>query len=406
MNANIKRLIVDRPGDRAPAARQRYAAIAGVLCAGVSLCTLASSLALDAAPAMTAIGLAAFGLLLSFLCFAVPWERAGTPMVDLAPAAAILAIAIATTTIDPTYGFYLVLVAACVGYMVSRTRVIGLHLALIALALVAPIVLDPEVARKALACALIFGPGVVAVSAIAVYMRRTSDARDAAYREFANDAMALAARIRSRVGTPGSAPLLPPEWLEAPAPMIPLRNVGIAKVVRHGGSNGRAAAGPGPRRLPMTAIAIAASVVAVVATTTALVRGTGDRVVVTKDSPAIAREAGPRAIAATDRHATRRHRTGETASTAEAALSQPPLALTDPAEPAAAGGDGGGQPAKPAPSPPPETTVPVRPQAGDPEPEAPPPPTPVQQLQPAGPVAGAVGLAQQAVDQLTPGLKP
>src|ERR1044072_2918092 len=131
MNANIKRLIVDRPGDRGPAARERFAGIAGVLCAGVSLCTLASSLALDAAPPPPPLGIAAFGLVLSLLCFAVPWDRVGRQAVDLAPAAAILAIALATTTIDPTYGFYLVLVAACVGYMVSHPRVIGLHLALI-----------------------------------------------------------------------------------------------------------------------------------------------------------------------------------------------------------------------------------------------------------------------------------
>jgi hypothetical protein len=277
MNANIKRVIVDRPGDQGPATRQRYAAIAGVLCAGASLCTLASSLALDAASAATAIGLAAFGLLLSILCFTVPWDRVGRRTIEFAPALAIMAVAVATTTIDPTYGFYLVLVAACIAYMFSRPRVIELHLALIALALVAPIAFESEGTRSAVACALIFGPAAIGVTAIAVYMRRTSDAREAAYREFANDALALAARIRSRVGTPGAAPLPAPEWIEAPAPMVPLRNVGIAKVVRSAGSNGRTAASAGPRRLPMTAIAVGASVVAVVATTTALVRGPGER---------------------------------------------------------------------------------------------------------------------------------
>src|SRR5436190_18113677 len=139
MNANIKRVIVDRPGDQGPATRQRYAAIAGVLCAGASLCTLASSLALDAASATTAIGLAAFGLLLAVLCFTVPWDRVGRRTIEFAPAVTILAVAVATTTIDPTYGFYLVLVAACVAYMFSRPQVIELHLALIALALIAPI---------------------------------------------------------------------------------------------------------------------------------------------------------------------------------------------------------------------------------------------------------------------------
>ncbi len=49
--------------------------------------------------------------MLSLLCFRGPLGAGGTLMIDVAPAAATLAIAIATTTIDPTYGFYLVLVA-------------------------------------------------------------------------------------------------------------------------------------------------------------------------------------------------------------------------------------------------------------------------------------------------------
>ncbi len=80
---------------------------------------------------------------------------------------------------------------------------IGVHLALIALALIAPIVFEPEGTRKAVACALIFGPGVALVTATAVHLRRSGEARDRAYREFANDALALASRIRSRVGPRG-----------------------------------------------------------------------------------------------------------------------------------------------------------------------------------------------------------
>jgi hypothetical protein len=90
----------------------------------------------------------------------------------------------------------------------------------------------------------------------------------------------------------------------------------------------------------------------------------------------------------------------------QTAVSQPPLALTDPAQPADSGGGGDAeQPATPAPSPPAETTVPLRPQAGEPESQTP-PPTPVQQAGPSGPVATAVGLAEQTVAPLTPDLKP
>src|SRR6187455_1620886 len=115
MNGNIKRLVVDRANDRGERQRRR-AAVAGVLCAMVSLCTLASSIALEAEPAMTAIGLSAFGLMLSFLCFVVPWDRVGAHLAELAPAAATLAVAVATTTIDPTYGFYFVLIAGFIAF--------------------------------------------------------------------------------------------------------------------------------------------------------------------------------------------------------------------------------------------------------------------------------------------------
>ena len=111
---------------------------------------------------------------------------------------------------------------------------------------------------------------------MAVYARRSSEARERAYREFATDALALASRIRDRVGSGPAAPLSAPEWLERPAPVIPLRNVGIAKVVRaevNGGELRRAASPPavddrGRGR---------GSVIAVVATTTALVRDGAER---------------------------------------------------------------------------------------------------------------------------------
>lgn len=410
MDGILKRLIVDRPADREPLVRYRYAAVAGVLCAGASLCTLASSILLESAPAMTAIGLASFGLLLAFLCFAVPWGQVARSLVHLAPATATLAVAIATTTIDPTYGFYLVLVAGFVAYAFRGREVIALHLGLIAMALVAPVVIEPEGTRKAIACALIFGPGVIGVTVLAVYLRRSSEARERAYREFAADAMALASRIRSRVG---DASVPAPDLVEQPAPGLPSRSVGVARIVRPVPAPAEVAtARPTSlqQRMPMTAIAIAASVIAAISTTAALLRDGGERRVAADTAPALVRQdtarsaAGPQTVAA-DRPA-RRHRSGRTGGQgAEAA----PVATPAPAAPAApaasdpaTGGGGTAQPAQPAPTSNGPAPVPVRPQASG---AAEPPPEPVQQGAPAAPTDAAVDVVDQTVGTVVDGLQ-
>src|SRR5688572_26988732 len=83
MDGNVKWRTGGRSGERESLDRRRYAAVAGVLCAGASLCTLASSILLESTAALTAIALAAFGLLLAFACFVIPWERVGTYLVRL-----------------------------------------------------------------------------------------------------------------------------------------------------------------------------------------------------------------------------------------------------------------------------------------------------------------------------------
>lgn len=411
MNGNIKRLVVDRANDRGERQRRR-AAVAGVLCAMVSLCTLASSIALDAEPAMTAIGLSAFGLMLSFLCFVVPWDRVGAHLVELAPAAATLAVAVATTTIDPTYGFYLVLVAGFVAFTYRSLRVVGFHLALIGLALLAPVVFEPEATRKAIASVLIFGPGVILVAATAVYVRRTGEARERAYREFANDALELASRIRSRVGPAAGAAVNGPEWFEAPAaPVIPLRTVGIATVVRAEQADEPASTAPAPRRLPVGAVAIAASAIIAMAFTAALARD-ARAPAIDQRSPTLARDAG-QSRSAVDRPDDSARRTGDR-SRHRAAPVPAALAATTPAgtatpAPADATGSGGssgtgGQQAPPASAPAPQAATPVRPQTGEPQPQT--PPVPVQQAGPSGPVDAALGVVDQAVGPLVPDLKP
>ena len=412
MNANIKRLVVDRNDDLGSERLRRRAAVAGALCAMVSLCTLASSIALEAEPALTAIGLSAFGLLLSCLCFVVPWDRVGAHLLELAPAAATLAIAVATTTIDATYGFYLVLVAGFVAFTYRSTRVVGTHLALIGLALLAPVALEPEATRKAIACALIFGPGVILVTGTAIYLRRAGEARERAYREFANDAMELASRIRARVGPAAGAAVNGPDWFEPPpAQVIPLRTVGIAKIVRAEPADEPARPAPPARRLPVGAVAIAASAIVAVAFTAALARDDSRSPAAAEGAPALARDTaqsrpaagGPGAPAR--RKADRGRNRATPATAAPAATAPAGGAAPAPAEQTGSGGSGGAtaKPAAPAPGPVPQAPTPVRPQADGAQSQAP-PPTPVQQAGPSGPVDSAVGLVEQTAGPLIHGL--
>ena len=338
----------------------------------------------------------------------------GTHLAELAPAVATLAIAVATTTIDPTYGFYLVLVAGFVAFTYRSTRVVAPHLTLIGLALLAPIAFAPEGARPAIASALIFGPGVALVTATAIYLRRAGEARERAYREFANDAMELASRIRSRVGPAAGAAVNGPEWFDAPAaPVIPLRSVGVAKVVRAEAADEPASTAPVARRVPVGAVAIAASAIVAVAFTAALARDGSPSPADGVPAPTLARDAGDtthsRTVAATPNRPARRKRDSgndrAARATATPAAATAVATAAAPAAPDAAGGSGGASASPPpqAPEPAPQAATPVRPQTGQPQT---PPPTPVQQAGPSGPVDGALGLAEQTAGPLVRGLEP
>ncbi|MDX6584291.1 MAG: hypothetical protein QOI10_3475 [Solirubrobacterales bacterium] len=404
MNGNLKRLIVGGDVDHGAAPdRHRSAGLVGLLCVGASICALASALLLEAGPPLVAFALAGFGLLMAGLCFLAPWDRIGAYTVELAPACATLAIGIASTAIDPTYGFYLVLVAGFVAYTFTEQRAAGPHLALIALALVAPVALEPEGTRKAVACALIYGPGVIGVFAGAVYLRRSAEARERAHREFAADALALASRISSRVGPSDREPIPAGPWPQPP--LAPARSVGIARVVRR----------PTPVRTsarlawtPATALAAAGVLLTTLLTTGAILRDGGGGSAPAVKSARLADELPPSTTSRpTSRSTTadRARRGARSSAIAEAPVETAPAAA--PAGPQGDSAQAGSSPrspaAEPAADPARHAPVPVRPQqASAADADQSPPPTPVQQGGPATPVTDPLGVVQQVLPRVAP----
>ncbi len=248
--------------------RSRYATVAAMLCASASLFLLLTALLLDEAELLTVLTLAGLGLCLAGFYLALPWERLPRVWVVAAPAGAILLAAAAAVAIDPSYGFYLVFIAGFTAYTFEDRRVILGHLGLIALALAAPIALVPDSTREALAAALIYGPGVILLAGLAAYIRDRTDARERAYRQFAEDALALAWRIRTHLGNEEP-------WFERPEPPPP-RGTGTAVGLRprlRGAHSSRPR--PGPRRGPVRSRVVLVSVVIAAVVSVAGVLGRG-----------------------------------------------------------------------------------------------------------------------------------
>jgi hypothetical protein len=407
MNGKLKRLIAGGHAIREAAPeRHRHAALAAALCAGASLCALGSALLLRAGPPGVAFGLAGFGLLMAALCLFAPWERVGAYTVELAPACATIAVGLASTAIDPTYGFYLVLVAGFVAFTFSEPPVIALHMALIALALLAPVVLEPEGTRKAIACALIYGPGVAVVAAVAVYLRRGVEAREAAHREFAADAMALAARIRSRVGADsGAVPV--GAWPRSPLSVTPASTTTALRQAP--------AEAPGLVWTPATTLAIATVVAAVLLSAGSVLRGgqaagvsSVDSVALVDQPPSVAVKSTPASHPAHRSprpprpqrvHASRPADRGGDGAGQPAAAAPQVASDTAPAGTAAPAGSSGSAPATSAPAD--SAALPARPQATSPaQPQQ--TPAPVQQGAPVAPVSQTLGAVQQTLAPLVP----
>ncbi len=214
------------PVGRGPRMRRRYARVGGAMCIAGAVLSVPCGLLLEPGEWPAVVLLAGLAAALGAACFAIRWERVPVVALEAAPALVTAIIAIEASAIDPGYGFYLVLVAGFAAYSFTDARVVAAHVGLIFIALAAAVAFGAGGTREALAAALTYGSGVVLMAGLAVYLRRRIDAREAAYRQFAADALELAGQIRSRVGSDqppagGGAAMISTRW--APGPMANAR---------------------------------------------------------------------------------------------------------------------------------------------------------------------------------------
>jgi hypothetical protein len=198
--------------------RSRYALASGALCAGAALLSLPSAFFVEPGFPTAAVVGSAIATACAAVFILVSWERAPLALVEAFPAAATVLLAVDAVAIDSSYGFYLALLAGLIAYEFVDTRVVVVHVALIVAAICAPIALTDVDDHAATASALLYAPGAVLLAALAAHLRRIRDAHERAYRQFGLDALAIAARIRSRVGTEEAARELV-GWLERQPPL-------------------------------------------------------------------------------------------------------------------------------------------------------------------------------------------
>jgi hypothetical protein len=180
--------------------RRRDAVFGAAFCGAVPLLSLPTAFLVESGFPTVAVVAAAVGIVFALCCLLASWERAPLAVVHALPAVATVLLAVDAVVVDPSYGFYLVIVAGFVAFLFTDPRWVALHLALILAAIAAPAVIESSASRDATAAALLYVPGALLIVALGYYVRHRVDARERAYRQFGLDALAITARIRSTVG--------------------------------------------------------------------------------------------------------------------------------------------------------------------------------------------------------------
>ena len=178
---------VDRtPGVESEALeRRRYGRVAGTLFILGSLGTVPSLLVREPPVEPTIFLFTLLACASGAICFLIPWERAGASWFHVLTAAATLEVALVVAFADLAFDWFYVFVAVYAAYVFTSRWAIAAHLALVAAALLAPTVYDPDSANQALFSGLIGIPSLVIAAVIVAYLRERLEARESAYRGLA-----------------------------------------------------------------------------------------------------------------------------------------------------------------------------------------------------------------------------
>jgi signal transduction histidine kinase len=180
--------------------RRRLGRFGGVLLVLGAAMSIPARLALDPPPEWGEHLIAASAAAAGLLAYFAPWERLADAWLHLAMIVATVEIAIGVGVLSDDYAFYYVLVAMYAAYVVRDRTVLLLYILLFTVALAAPVAYSERDATEEARHILITMPVLVIAAAIVRYLRDTLERREEQYRNFANEAVALAARIRGPGG--------------------------------------------------------------------------------------------------------------------------------------------------------------------------------------------------------------
>ena len=183
-------------GQIGPREVRRLGRVGGTLFLAAAAFSFPAGFALEppVAPETHLLGLTS--LVIGAAAFLLPWERLSPNWLHAVLTAGVIEVALAVAYFSQDFAFYYVPVAAYAAYVVRDRRTLLWYLALITLALVAPLAYDSENFREEALHILVTLPVLMIMSGLVLYLRDVLEEREERYRTFALEAVALAIRIR------------------------------------------------------------------------------------------------------------------------------------------------------------------------------------------------------------------
>lgn len=171
------------------------------------LLSLPGSLLMEPGPPASIYLLTLLGMLTGAAFLLAPWERMSRGWLHLAVVLATVEVTAVVVISDSVSAFSYVLVALYAAYIVrSRLELAG-HLAVLGLGLLTPALVDPGAAGEAAKVAMLAGPVIALAAVLVMRLREQFDAEARAYQSFAEEALALTARIRGKAAALEAAAL-------------------------------------------------------------------------------------------------------------------------------------------------------------------------------------------------------
>lgn len=189
---------------------RRFGTAIGWLFVGGSLLAIPTTFLFDPRPPAGIYVVFVAGFCAGLLILAAPWERLSLRWFHLTALTGTVLITLAVELGDRGYGFLYVLVVVGSAYVFRSRAEVALQVALVGIALVAPLIWEAEQNREILQNALLIVPALTLVAASIVYLRERLESTHQRHLDFAEEAMALTLRIRGREGGPGGGASTPP----------------------------------------------------------------------------------------------------------------------------------------------------------------------------------------------------